>query len=504
MDEHRKNLDSSLRNLLMDGVASQIMFSLLTVSIISSYLVSINAPPVLIGLVAAIPYISQLVQIPSAVFAERFSRKRVSLLANMISRTSLLAIGFTMLINLHSEVMLFIAFFVIYNVFKEVSTVPWSSWMRDLIPIHIRGEFYSKRIAYGKLAGLFVVLLFTALFNVIGKATFSVLFLTAFAAGMVSLYFIKGIDDVEVEHRGRRSLTEPFKNSNFLKLTSALSLWKFASEMAIPFFSVYVITMLNYPVWVVIALASLSQLSSIYFLRISGRIMDRFGNKPVIALSFVSFSIAVLLFTFTTMPEKHPLTPLLLIMIYILDGFYSSVPPIAFMNVIAKITPRGSSASYYAVNNVLASICAATGSISGGLIASFFLSTNFAVKLDIESTFGFLEIPAFHLESYDFLFLISSLLSLMAVKILRLFSEDNALSEEVVKNEIKHAVVRDVQSLMSYIHLPHVHSQLRFFNLNRFTNGAYHGLHGLPAQFESQIVMQESSVEGSLQKNYAR
>jgi len=92
----------------------------------------------------------------------------------------------------------------------------------------------------------------------------------------------------------------------------------------------------------------------------------------------------------------------------------------------------------------------------------------------------------------------------MAVKILRLFSEDNALSEEVVKNEIKHAVVRDVQSLMSYIHLPHVHSQLRFFNLNRFTNGAYHGLHGLPAQFESQIVMQESSVEGSLQKHYAR
>ena len=116
MENHRVNLDRSLRNLLMDGVASQIMFSLLTVSIISSYLVSINAPPVLIGLVAAIPYISQLVQIPSAVFAERFSRKRVSLLANMISRTSLLAIGVTLLINLHSEVVLFIAFFVIYNV----------------------------------------------------------------------------------------------------------------------------------------------------------------------------------------------------------------------------------------------------------------------------------------------------------------------------------------------------------------------------------------------------
>jgi len=458
MEESRVNLDKSLRNLLMDGVASQIMFSLLTVSIISSYLASINAPPVLIGLVAAIPYISQVVQMPSALFAEKFSRKRVSLLANLFSRISLLAIGVTLLINLHSDVLLFVVFFVMYNVFKEVSTVPWSSWMRDLIPAHIRGEYYSKRIAYGKLAALFVVLTFTALFNVTGKATFPILFLTAFAAGMVSVYFIKGIDDVEVEHRGRRSLAEPLKNSNFLKLTSALSLWKFASEMALPFFSVYVIT------------------------------------------SFVSFSLAALLFTFTTMPQKHPLTPLLLISIYILDGFYSSVPPIAFMNMIAKMTPKGSSAPYYAVNNVVASIFAATGSISGGLIASFFLSTNFAVKIDIESTFGFLEIPTVHLESYDFLFLISSVLSLLAAKILRHFSEDNALSEEVVKNEIRHAVVRDVYSLITHMHLPYMQSQLRWFSSNRFTNGAFQ--RGLPTQLEPQIVMHENSVEDNMQKHF--
>ncbi|WP_456330528.1 MFS transporter [Archaeoglobus sp.] len=497
MEEGRVNLDKSLRNLLMDGVASQIMFSLLTVSIISSYLASINAPPFLIGLVAAIPYVSQLVQIPSAFFAERFSRKRISLFANLLSRISLLAIGITLLINLQSDVMLFVVFFVMYNVLKEVSTVPWSSWMRDLIPAHIRGEYYSKRIAYGKLAALFVVLLFTALFNVAGNTTFPILFLTAFAAGMTSVYFIKGIDDVEVEHRGKRSLAEPLKNSNFLKLTSALSLWKFASEMALPFFSVYIITVLKYPVWVAIALASLSQFSSIYFLRISGSIMDRFGNKPVAALSFVSFSLAAILFTFTTMPQNHPLTPLLLISIYILDGFYSSVPPIAFMNMIAKMTPKGSSAPYYAVNNVVASIFAATGSISGGLIASFFLSTNFAVKIDIESTFGFLEIPTVHLESYDFLFLISSVLSVLAAKILRLFSEDNALSEEVVKNEIRHAVVRDVYSLITHMHLPYMQSQLRWSNFGRFTNGAFQrGFQGgVTAQPGSQMVMQENSLE---------
>jgi MFS family permease len=494
--ERRVNLDKSLRNLLMDGIASQIMFSLLTVSIISSYLASINTPPVLIGFVAAIPYISQLIQIPSALFAEKCSRKKVSLLANVFSRISLLAIGVTLLVNLHSNVLLFIALFVIYNVFKEVSTVPWSSWMRDLIPTHIRGEFYSKRIAYGKFVALFVVLTFTILFNVIGKVTFPTLFLAAFAAGTVSVHFMRGIDDVEVERRGGRSLAEPIKNSNFLKLTSALSLWKFASEMSLPFFSVYIIAVLNYPIWIVIAFASVSQLSSTYFLRISGSIMDRFGNKPVAALSFVSFSLAALLFTFTTMPEKHPLTPLLLIVIYILDGFYSSVPPVAFMNMIAKITPKGSSASYYAINNVIASIFAAMGSISGGLIASFFLSTNFAVKIDIESSLGFVEIPAVHLASYDFLFLISSILSIVATKMLRFFGEDNALSEEAVKNEIKHAVIRDIHTLMAYMPLSHMHPQPRWLNFNRFANREFQGI---LIPLESQITP-ENSVEDNIQK----
>jgi len=460
----------------MDGVASQIMFSLLTASIISSYLVSINADPSIIGLVAAIPFISQLIQIPSVIFAEKFSRKKISVLANFISRSSLLVTGIVLYINGHSAILPFVILFAIYNLFKEVSTVAWNSWMRDLIPMHIRGEFYSKRIAYGKFAALFVVLAFTFIFNAFGKTAFSLVFITAFAAGMVSLFFIKGIEDVEVEHKGKRNLKEPLKDSNFLKLVTSLSLWKFASEMALPFFSVYIVTILEYPVWVVIALASISQLSSTYFLHISGRIMDRFGNKPITVLSFISFSIAAFAFTFTTMPEKHHLTPLLLISIYILDGFYSGISGIAFMNMIAKMTPRGSSASYYAVHNVVVSLFAAIGSISGGIIASAFLSANFAIRIDIESSLGFVDIPAIHLANYDFLFVISAVLSLFAAKLLRFFKEEGESSEDIVKKEIRHAVVHDIQTLMAYTHI-----QPRWLNSKPYTTIRTHTFNSFEA-----------------------
>ncbi|AEA47170.1 MFS transporter [Archaeoglobus veneficus] len=485
------DLNRSLRNLLMDGIASQIMFSLVTVSIVSSYLASVNADPFIIGLVAAIPFLSQLIQLPSAIFAEKYSRKKISLLTNFVSRFSLLLIGVTLLIS-GSSILSFIILFATYHLFKETSAVAWSSWMRDLIPAHVRGEFYSKRVAYGKLVALFVVLVFTFIFNFLRDVAFSLVFIVAFAAGMTSLYFIRGIDDIEVERKGNRNLKEPLKNSNFLKLTLALSIWKFASEMALPFFSVYIIAILKYPVWVVIALTSVSQLSSTYFLRISGRIMDKFGNKPVAILSFISFSIAAFIFTFTTMPGKHPLTPLLLIVIYVLDGFYSAVPGIAFMNMIAKITHRGSSASYYAINNVMASMFAAVGSISGGFIASAFLSANFAVKIDIESSLGFIEIPAVHLAGYDFLFIISALISLMAAKLLRFFGEDGESSEEVVKEEIKHAVLYDVQTIMTHMHL------LKLFNLDK-PHAVNTPLHPSLSSFESPL-QPEKGLEESIKE----
>jgi FtsH-binding integral membrane protein len=80
-------------------------------------------------------------------------------------------------------------FFAIYNIFKEISAVAWSSWMRDLIPAHIRGEIYSKRVAYGKFVALFVVLAFTVLFSLLGKLTFSLLFFVAFVAGIGAVVF---------------------------------------------------------------------------------------------------------------------------------------------------------------------------------------------------------------------------------------------------------------------------------------------------------------------------
>ena len=119
--ERDVNLNRSLRNVLMDGIASQIMFSLVTVSIVSSYLASVNADPSIIGLVAAIPFLSQLTQLLSAIFAEKYSRKKISLTTNFVSRFSLLLIGVALLVSGYLGISFFITLFAIYHLFKEAS-----------------------------------------------------------------------------------------------------------------------------------------------------------------------------------------------------------------------------------------------------------------------------------------------------------------------------------------------------------------------------------------------
>ena len=108
------------------------------------------------------------------------------------------------------------------------------------------------------------------------------------------------------------------------------------------------------------------------------------------------------------------------------------------MNAIAKMTPRGSSASYYAAHNVITSSAAAMGSVTGGVLLSL-LSSNAGVSIGSAG-------------AYDILFILSALLSITAAK-LRLFREEGESTQDIVKKEMRHAVYNDIRMAVSHIQL---------------------------------------------------
>ena len=74
------------------------------------------------------------------------------------------------------------------------------------------------------------------------------------------------------------------------------------------FFTVYMLNRIGIPMSGIIMLAVLSQITNIYFFKVWGTIADRYSNKSVLAVSVPLFIFILLLYPFTTLPERHSLT----------------------------------------------------------------------------------------------------------------------------------------------------------------------------------------------------
>ncbi|MEM4712256.1 MAG: MFS transporter, partial [Archaeoglobaceae archaeon] len=109
-----------------------ITYSLLTATIVSSYLAVIGADSFTIGLLVAIPSMTTITQIISAKFVEKRSRKKVAIFASFVAKNSLLAIAVASLIDGPYEILAFALFYLIFNICEDLLTVSWSSWTRDL------------------------------------------------------------------------------------------------------------------------------------------------------------------------------------------------------------------------------------------------------------------------------------------------------------------------------------------------------------------------------------
>lgn len=394
----RHDMQRSLKNFVLEGISSQITYSLITATVISSYLATVKTPPFIIGIIVAIPHLTTTAQLISAKFVEKRNRKKIAIIASFTAKLSLFAIALTSFINGEMEIFLFSLFYLIFNVCEDIFTVTWSSWMRDLIPGGKRGELLSKRSAYGRILAIFFLFPQIWLFGILGKTAFSILFLISAIIGILGVYFLSNIENARSKRVSEAKLIDPLKNSNFLKLTILVSLFCFTLSSARTFFAVYLIEVLFYPLWSVVMLMFVAHLSSIYSFRIAGVFSDRVGNKPLLSTSFILFSISAILFAISN--TQTGILPLFIA--YLLHGFYTSAPTIAFMNAVADLTHKKHSAPFFAFGNWLQDAFSALGCVFAGFVISALYHTGFA---------------------YQTLFVFTSLISILLLPLLRFYDE---------------------------------------------------------------------------------
>ena len=446
---NENQIQFALKNIIRDGVASQAMGILTGGAFLIAFAVKLGASNFVIGLLAAIGPLSQLLQLPSIFLVEKIrNRRMITVVAAGLSRLCWLVIALSPFIfPAKIAIAVLLILLIAVSAFGAIAGCSWNSWMRDLIPEKIMGSFFSKRmrIAVGVGIGLSILA---------ELAGYSILFFVGFAAGMIGLLFLAKTPETKMppileKQKMLKLLLQPFKDENFRKLIAFMCSWNFAVNLAGPFFMVYMLKRLSLSMSFIIGLSIVSQVFNFLFLKLWGRYTDRFSNKSVLAISCPLFLVSILAWTFTTMPEKYILTIPLLVLIHIVMGLSSAGVSLASGNISLKLAPKGSATAYLAANTIANSIAAGIAPILGGKFADFFSGRQLDWVLKYTSPGGEIVLPTLNLQQWDFFFAFAFLVGLYALHRLAMVKEQGEVEEKIVAQELFTEVRTQVRTLSS-------------------------------------------------------
>jgi MFS family permease len=444
---------SGLRKVIIEGMASQTMEALTKGVFLIGFAIELGASNFVVGLLGAVPFLSNLFQIPAVHMVEKYrNRKKIVAMSCFIGRAFLLVVAIVPFVE-DKRIALMILTMSIATRYcvGAMAGCAWNSWMRDLVPKVILSKFFSKRLFYTTTASAFVGLsagFFLDWWD--GSSAhplygYSVLYFCGFVAAMVSSTMILSIphpamQEPEVKQYHNkftlRYLKEPLEHANFRKFVGFLMSWNFAINLASPFFAVYMIKTLHYDMFFVVSITLMGQLINAFTLNVWGRYSDKYSNKTVLGVCGTLFIFSILGWTLTTLPEKHEYTTAILIGLHIVMGVSMSGVNLTTASLAMKLTPSKKATSFLAVNTILSSFAAGVAPLFGGFFADFFEDKMLNLDFHWHNTAGETFVNTLVIGHWDFFFILAFILGLYSLRRLALIEEDGSVHEKVVIREI--------------------------------------------------------------------
>jgi MFS family permease len=381
-----KEVQRGLRNVIGDGLATQVMTTLTTSVFLVAFALALGASDLVIGMLAAIPPLSGIMQIPTIYLVEKFrTRRSITMIASALSRAFLLVIAFIPLIVPFSTALpIVLAALVLNSLLANVGGCSFNSWMHDLVPQSVLGRFFSKKmllstavaIPTALLAGYFVDV-WIATFPELELVAYTILFVAGFIAGMLGIVQISKIPEPQMASVEKippfvELLKQPFQDVNFKNLIWFQTSWNFAVNLALPFLTVYMLRGLGMDMTTVVILTALQQLTMVAFFKIWGNLSDKYSHKSVLRVSgpllLVSFALWASLSLFKGSMVVLPMV----VGIHMLWGMSTAGVNLATSSIGLKLAPQGKGTSYMASFMLFTQLAAAISPLLGGMVSQYF------------------------------------------------------------------------------------------------------------------------------------
>jgi MFS family permease len=400
----------NLRYSTCDGTAWAAMVGL-TQDYVPAFALALRATVGQVALLSSIPnLVSAIAQLGTAQLVHTLgSRKQLVLIVVFLQAVLWMPILLIPHFTLDYRVWCLIILFTLSMLCSNLANPAWGSWISQLVPQDSRGRYFGFRtqvlvlttLAFTVLGGV-VLKLFSA--NVL--LGFALLFGGAMLARFISWHFLRKINEPHLPNtQAKFKLSRLLKEARFANLrkyTVFVAGINFATNLAAPFFVVYMLRELgfNYITFmVVIGCATLGNFLSLSFW---GSYADRTGNRRVLMLTSWLIPLIPLLWVI-----NHNLY--FLIPVQLLSGFAWAGFTLASTNFLYDATPAEERVVCISCFNVANGLALSLGAFIGGYLVT--------------------HLPPLHNSSILSLFVLSGILRALVAAVMLRFKEVRHIKE---------------------------------------------------------------------------
>ena len=382
---------------------------LTTGAVFTRFAKELNMPAFGYGLLAAAPFAGALAQLPVSYFITRYGhRKSIFIAVGAFHRLMWLPIAaIPWVVPVGWQWQGLLVLFAVMCLAGQATTPIWVSWMADLVPGPIRGRYFTRRSQLGQLIGVIVTLLTGyALDHAPATTLLKVVCLALGASALFGLvdflFFVKVPDIQRVKPNPEVGIWEllrgPLRDRNFLRFLGFTTTLTFAVGYIAQFAWLFIFDVARMSntqanaMMVVMPLVILILSGPMW-----GRLLDRFGRKPVLIIAGLLILPGSLGWIFVS--SEHWV--LGYVFIVIATAAWPGIEAGNF-NILLNLSDTSEGSLYVVINSAACAVAGVLSGLFGGAVAQ--------VLGDWQTT-----ILGYPLTYHGVLFIISSVIRLLAL-----------------------------------------------------------------------------------------
>ncbi|HEY5585445.1 MAG TPA: MFS transporter [Ruminiclostridium sp.] len=381
----------SRRRFIVEGCLANSVYTLTSGAFLVGYASYLGANDQFNGIIMALPLLTCVLQMFSPLFLEKLASRKKLIIALCFFYRILL--GLMVLIPIITDnksarlLLLGVMYFTAYSAVSFINPAA-GSWIISLVPEKIRGRYFGLRDMFILSSSAVLSLVMGGVLDAFRSQSrvllgFIVVFSIALVVVVLNFLVLRKIKEPAIVPLKQSlnlkiMLAMPLRNEQFRKVVILNIVWNLTAQIAIPFFSVYMVTGLKLSYTFIMVAGIIMSFSQALSAKIWGKLSDKFGWEVTTVSSIGMIGVCHIMWMFV----NHSTYLLLIPIIQIIAGIAWAGINLSLFNIQFKYAPQEGRTIFIGFN-------AALGGLSGflsALIGATLIGALSGIKINIGVT----------------------------------------------------------------------------------------------------------------------